>query len=137
MYRYTDKELDLMGRLLRAEAVGEGPDGMLKVGNVVNNRIKATCDVFKNLTTLNQVIYQRNAFAAINSPLFNGSRATTKEKDLAKKSFRGHKLWPSTRALWFHSMDKNDCRPTWFNQPLTGKYKNHCFYRPKDDCSLG
>ena len=137
MYRYTDKDLDLLGRLLRAEATGEGADGMLKVGNVVNNRIKATCDTFKNLKTVNGVIYQKNAFAAIKSPLFHGSRATTKEKELAKKSFRGHKLWPSTNALWFHSLDKTTCRKTWFNQPLTGRYKGHCFYRPKMECSLG
>ena len=130
LYRYTDKEVALLGRLLRAEAVGEGTDGMLKVGNVVTNRIISNCLDFKDLRTLNDVIYQKNAFAAIKSPKFT-SRATTKEKQLAEKSLKGHKLWPASNALWFYAPRKNEeCRATWFNQQLAGKYKNHCFYRP-------
>lgn len=130
LYRYTDKDLDLLGRLIRAEAVGEGREGMLMVGNVVNNRIIAYCHVFKDLRTLRDVLYQRNAFAAVNSPKFN-ARATTKEKDLAKKSFRGHRLWPATNALWFYAPGRTaQCRDTWFDQQFTGKYRNHCFYRP-------
>ena len=130
IYRYTSKDLDLLGRLIRAEAVGEGRDGMLKVGNVVSNRIKAYCFVFHNLKSLNDVIFEPNAFAAINSPLFT-SRATTKEKELARKALRGYKAWPAYNALWFYSPRINEeCRPTWFEQPFAGRYKNHCFYRP-------
>lgn len=130
LYRYNDKDLDLLGRIMRAEAIGEGYNGMLKVGNVVTNRIIATCQNFERLRSLNDVIYEPNAFASINSPLFF-SRATTKEKDLARKSLRGHSAWPANNSLWFHSLDiGRDCRPTWFNQQLSGRYKNHCFYKP-------
>ena len=31
---YTTKELDLLARLMRAEAIGDGDLGMLMVGNV-------------------------------------------------------------------------------------------------------
>ena len=40
---YTSKELDLLARLMRAEAVGEGDYGMLMVGNVGVNRVLANC----------------------------------------------------------------------------------------------
>ena len=36
--KYTDKELELLARLMRAEALGEGSLGMLMVGNVGVNR---------------------------------------------------------------------------------------------------
>lgn len=130
LYKYTDKDLDVLGRIMRAEALGEGREGMLKVGNVIKNRIKVNCLTFKELRTLNDVIYQPNQFASVNSPLYNSGRATTKEKELAQKALRGHKQYPSTNALWFHSMDPTTCRPTWFDQQLIGRYKSHCFYRP-------
>ena len=130
LYRYTDKDLDLLGRVMRAEAVGEGREGMLKVGNVVINRLKVNCHVFTDLRTIYDVLYQENAFAGVDSPLFV-SRATAKEKELARKAFRGHKLWPATNALWFYAPRYGEeCRPTWFDQQLAGRYKNHCFYRP-------
>ena len=45
--KYTDKELDLLARLMRAEALGEGNLGMLMVGNVGINRVIANCLDFK------------------------------------------------------------------------------------------
>ena len=36
--KYTTKERDLLARIMRSEAVGEGDLGMLMVGNVVVNR---------------------------------------------------------------------------------------------------
>ena len=36
--KYTDKELELLARLMRAEALGEGNLGMLMVGNVGSER---------------------------------------------------------------------------------------------------
>ena len=45
--RYTEKELELLARLMRAEAVGEGNLGMLMVGNVIVNRALANCLTFK------------------------------------------------------------------------------------------
>lgn len=129
-YKYTNNDLDLLGRIMRAEAIGEGRDGMLMVGNVVNNRLIVNCFVFTNLRTLNDVIYEKNAFSSTNSPLFT-SRATAKEKELAEKSLKGKTLYPASNALWFYAPSANsECRQTWFDQQLAGKYKSHCFYRP-------
>lgn len=56
--QYTNKELDLLARLMRAEALGEGDLGMLMVGNVVVNRTIADCLTFKNNRTITDTIYQ-------------------------------------------------------------------------------
>ena len=50
--KYTTKELELLARLMRAEAEGEGQKGMLLVGNVGVNRVKARCLDFKNINTI-------------------------------------------------------------------------------------
>ena len=47
--KYTTKEKELLARLMRAEAVGEGNLGMLMVGNVGINRVLADCLTFKNI----------------------------------------------------------------------------------------
>ena len=36
---YNSKEVELLARLIKAEALGEGQEGMLLVGNVVVNRV--------------------------------------------------------------------------------------------------
>ena len=127
---YTSKELDMMARLMRAEALGEGNLGMLMVGNVIVNRAIASCYTFKNIRTITDVIKQNpGGFSGVNSSLYNGS-ATTKEKELAQRCLRGEYYFPATHALWFYAPGKSSCKPNWYDQPYAGSYKNHCFYDP-------
>lgn len=130
LIKYTDKELDLCARLMRAEALSEGELGMLMVGNVIVNRAIANCLDFKNIRSITDAIYQKNAFVGVNSNLFN-SKSTTKEKELAKRVLKGEYYHPATNALWFYSPKKGEeCKDTWFKQRNTGRYKGHCFYAP-------
>lgn len=127
---YTDNDLDLLARIMRAEALGEGDLGMLMVGNVVVNRVLANCLTFKSVNSLYDAIYQPNQFVGTNSSLFNAA-ATTTEKQLAKRILRGEYYYPATNALWFYAPSGNsDCKTTWYDQELAGRYKNHCFYIP-------
>lgn len=128
---YTTKELDLLARLMRAEAVGEGDLGMLMVGNVAVNRAIADCLTFKNIRTISDVVYQSpGGFAGVTSNLFF-STATTKEKELANRVLRGEYYYPATNALWFYAPSGNaNCVPLWYEQRNTGRYKSHCFYEP-------
>ena len=57
---YTENDVDLLARIMRAEAQTEGDLGMLMVGNVVVNRVLANCLTFKNVTSLYQSIYQNH-----------------------------------------------------------------------------
>lgn len=130
LFNYTDRELDLLARIMRSEALDQGDLGMLMVGNVVANRVLADCLTFKNINSIYDVIYQPNQFVGTTSSLFN-AQATTLEKDLAKRIVRGEYYHPATNALWFYSPTKNQsCKDTWYNQKLSGNYKDHCFYNP-------
>jgi N-acetylmuramoyl-L-alanine amidase len=130
--QYTSKERDLLARLMRAEAVGEGDLGMLMVGNVTLNRALASCLTFKNVRTLSEVIYQSpGGFSGVNSSLFY-SNPTTKEQELADRILKGEYYYPSTHALWFYAPSSGEsCKDTWWEQKLSGRYKNHCFYQPE------
>lgn len=128
--KYTTKELELLARIMRSEALNEGNLGMLMVGNVVLNRTIADCLTFKNTRTITDVIYQANQFSGTKTPLFNGSPTTT-EKNLAKRVLRGEYYHPATNALWFYApQSKEACKTKWYDQPFAGSYKNHCFYKP-------
>ena len=59
---YNSKELDLLARIMRAEALNEGELGMLMVGNVVVNRVLANCLTFKNINSVYSFFYDNYAF---------------------------------------------------------------------------
>ena len=128
---YTSNERDLLARLMRAEAIGEGNLGMLMVGNVAVNRAIGNCLTFKDIISIQQVIYQSpGGFSGINSQLFF-SNPTTNERNLADRVLKGEYYYPATNALWFYAPGVNvDCLNEWYGQKKAGRYKNHCFYEP-------
>ena len=129
--QYSTKEKELLARLMRAEAIGEGDLGMLMVGNVVVNRALANCLTFTNTKTIAEVIYQNpGGFTGVDSPLFF-SNPTTIEQNLAERVLRGEYYYPATNALWFYAPKANEnCTPYWWGQENSGRYKSHCFYIP-------
>ena len=127
---YNTNDVDLLARIMRAEALAEGDLGMLMVGNVVVNRVLADCLTFKNTNSIYNAIYQKNQFVGTTSSLFQAA-STTKEKELAKRVLKGEYYHPATNSLWFYAPGSNSsCKSTWYNQKISGKYKNHCFYKP-------
>lgn len=128
----TNKEKELLARIMRAEAIGEGDLGMLMVGNVVVNRALANCLTFKNTRTITEVLYQNpGGFSGVDSPLFF-SNPTTIEQNLAERVLRGEYYYPATNALWFYAPKNNEnCNITWWGQQNSGRYKSHCFYIPE------
>ena len=89
---YTTKELELLARLMRAEALGEGNLGMLMVGNVVVNRALADCLTFKNIRTITEAIYQKNQFTGTQSSLFNGVPTTLEKSGTIKNLLEDTKV---------------------------------------------
>ena len=134
---YNDSDVDLLARIMKAEALGEGEEGMLMVGNVVVNRVVANCDVFKDTRTISEVVYQKNAFSGVGQPLFN-QPVNAKEKELALRNIDGYRIEPATNALWFKNPGSYVSCPQQFYGELSGRYKNHCFYAPgaKLNCDL-
>lgn len=129
--KYTPKERDLLARIMRAEAIGEGNLGMLMVGDVVINRVLANCLTFKNIDTITKALAQKGGFSGTKSQLYY-SNPTKQEQYLANRVLRGEYYYPATNALWFYAPRKNqNCRETWYDQQKAGRYKNHCFYKPQ------
>ena len=129
--KYNQKELELLARLMRAEALGEGNLGMLMVGNVGINRVIANCLTFKDITTIYDMIFQSpGGFSGTKSNLFYGN-PTEKEKSLAMRVIRGEYYYPATNALWFYAPSSgSSCSSSWWDQEFAGRDKNHCFYTP-------
>ncbi|MBN8193266.1 cell wall hydrolase [Bacillus sp. NTK074B] len=131
--KYTDADVALMARMMRAEAEGEGKQGMLYVGNVIVNRAKAECLDFKKVRSIRQVIFQvqggNYSFEAVQKGNLFYNRARSVEKKLAKKNLDYWAMHPAKFALWYFN-PYAPCPPTWYDQPFSGQYKNHCYYEP-------
>ncbi len=84
--KYREADIDLMARMMRAEAEGEGKQGMLYVGNVIVNRAVANCLDFQDVRTIEDVIYQvqggNYSFEAVQKGnLFYQRARSTEKKD--------------------------------------------------------
>jgi N-acetylmuramoyl-L-alanine amidase len=134
--KYRSSDVDLMARMMRAEAEGEGKQGMLYVGNVIVNRLKANCLDFNDLREIRDVIFQVQggnfSFEAVQkgNVFYQGSRSA--ERRLAKQNLDYWREHPGKYALWYFN-PYGPCPPTWYNQPLSGQFKQHCYYEPIAD----
>ncbi|MEE6449331.1 cell wall hydrolase [Gottfriedia acidiceleris] len=134
--KYNENDINLLARLIRAEAEAEGKRGMLAVGCVVINRALVRCSDFKNVNTVREVIYQYHdgdaSFDAIQSPYFY-QKATEPYIGLAKQCLEIWRDYPAKYSLWYFNppgVESQPCPNSWYNQPFAGKWKNHCFYEP-------
>lgn len=134
--KYTDEDVNLVARMMRAEAEGEGRLGMLMVGNVIVNRLRADCVDFKDLRSISDVIFQiqggNYSFEAVQKGNVFYNRARGVEKRLAKQTLDNWREHPSKYALWYFN-PYGPCPPEWYGQPFTGQFKLHCFYEPLAD----
>ena len=131
--KFTESDVALVARMMRAEAEGEGKQGMLYVGNVITNRAVADCLDFKEVRTIPQVIYQvqggNYSFEAVQKGNVFYNRARSVEKNLARKTLTSWREHPAKYALWYFN-PYAPCPPTWYDQPFAGQFKQHCYYEP-------
>ncbi|RLQ93454.1 cell wall hydrolase [Falsibacillus albus] len=126
---FTEAEVKLLARLMRAEAEGDGKLGELMVGNVGVNRVMADCLDFKDITSIQKMVYQSpGGFESTQKGYFY-QRARGKEISLARKTINGSRYNPATYSLWFFK-PSGGCPAQWYNQPNSGQYKSHCFFQP-------
>src|SRR2546428_13809040 len=130
--KVNEKDIKTLARLMRAEAEGEGEQGMMMVGNVGVNRVFVKCSDFKDINTIDQMVFQSpGGFEATQKGYFY-QRARESEIRLARQAINGERVNPASLALGF-------CKPagpgpdTWYDQANAGRYKNHCFYYPTYD----
>lgn len=126
---HTEKEVDLLARLMRAEAEADGNLGMLMVGNVGVNRVIEDCLDFPNIRTIQDMVYQSpGGFEATQYGYFY-QRAREHDKALARRVLRGERFHPAERSLWFFRPE-GACPAQWYDQWNTGRHKSHCFFSP-------
>lgn len=130
----TEKGLQLLARLMRAEAEGDGSLGMLMVGNTGVNRVLGDCLDFKDIRNIKDMVFQSpGGFEATQNGYFY-QRAREVDKKLARRVIMGERQHPATNSLWFFKPE-GSCPAQWFDQWNTGRYKSHCFYAPTaTDC---
>jgi N-acetylmuramoyl-L-alanine amidase len=131
---FNEKEVKLLARLMRAEAEGDGQLGMLMVGNTGINRVRVRCLDFKDINTIQRMVFQKpGGFEATQKGYFY-QRAREKDINLARRSIRGERTHPASNSLWFFRPEGN-CPDKWFNQSNSGRFKSHCFFVPtRADC---
>lgn len=130
----TEAYVDLLARLMRAEAESEGQLGMLMVGNTGINRVLADCLDFRDIRNIEQMVFQSpGGFEAIQKGYFY-QRAREQDKELARRVIKGERFHPATNALWFFDPG-GPCPEQWFDQWNVGRFKVHCFFAPSAaDC---
>ncbi|MFD2131174.1 cell wall hydrolase [Pseudogracilibacillus auburnensis] len=130
----TEEDVELLARLIRAEAEGEGDLGMLMVGNVGVNRVRSNCLDFTQLRTVSDMVFQSpGGFEATQKGYFY-QRARPIDIRLAREVISGKRYHPASYSLWFFQ-PAADCPAQWFDQWNVGRYKSHCFYQPTEsDC---
>ncbi|QUW21109.1 cell wall hydrolase [Sporosarcina sp. Marseille-Q4063] len=126
---HNEAEVELLARLMRAEAEGDGKLGMLMVGNVGVNRVLGDCLDFNNIRSLQDMVFQSpGGFEATQKGYFY-QRARPEDIALARRVLAGERFHPATRSLWFF-MPTGACPAQWYGQWNTGRYKSHCFFSP-------
>lgn len=127
---HNEQEVKLLARLMRAEAESEGDMGMLLVGNVGVNRVRANCLDFRNIKSIEQMVFQRPG--GFESTLYSYFYQAARKNDikLARRVIKGEKFSPASNALWFYNSEQSGCNAQWWGQWNSGKYKSHCFYSP-------
>jgi len=126
---HNEKEVDLLARLIRAEAEGDGELGMLMVGNTGVNRVISDCLDFTSIRNINDMVFQSpGGFEATQKGYFY-QRARAVDKRLARRIIDGERFHPATNSLWFFEPE-GSCPAQWYNQWNVGRYKSHCFFAP-------
>lgn len=130
----NSEDVKLLARLMRAEAEGDGEQGMLLVGNVSVNRVLVDCLDFKDIRDINRMVFQNPGGYESTQKGYFYQRARQSEIRLAQRVINGERFWPASNSLWFFR-PVGECPETWYNQQNTGRFKAHCFFSPSgEDC---
>jgi N-acetylmuramoyl-L-alanine amidase len=108
---HTKSDIDLIARMIHAEAVGEG-------------RLRSIRDVIFHVQGGNY------SFEAVQKGSLFYRPARDVERRLARQVVKNWRQHPSKYALWYFN-PYGSCPPTWYNQPFAGQYKQHCYYEPQ------
>lgn len=119
--KVSERDMELLARLVYAEGRGEPYEGQVAIAAVVLNRVAS--DEFPN--TVREVIYAPNAF----SPVHDGN-LTHKSNESTRKAVQDavNGKDPSNGSLYFFNPDTATSKWIW-SRPATVEIGNHRFAR--------
>lgn len=119
---YTNSEVDLLARLIAAEAVGEPYDAMVAVGAVVVNRVQSSDWPNSISTVINQVSGGHYQF----SPVQNGYIKKPATDDTIRAAWAAlYGADPSKGAMFYY--DKSSTNQWIKSKPVTARIGNMIF----------
>lgn len=134
---------ELLARILRCEAGGEGENGMKAVASVIMNRVNAPSGEYKRIGQgdIRKVIYQKGQFDCVRSVLRGQPNPQTiwsnppedVHYQIADWAIAGNRIFTVGASLWYFNPFIPNC-PGAFPYNGTGSFQvrvvQHCFYNP-------
>ena len=135
---YSD--LEILARIIKCEAGGEGENGMKAVASVVMNRVNVTYGEYSRYKTVRAVVFQPRQFVCAMETVggeYNAQNIYNMSLDqihwdIAEWAMAGHRLTNLGTALWFFNPYSPECR-TYFPTKVgvfAIRIGDHCFYNP-------
>lgn len=136
---------ELLARIIKCEAGGEGENGMKAVATVIMNRVRVPYGEYQRVCQgdLRKVINQPGQFDCVRS-ILNGIPnpqtiwASPPEQihyDIADWALAGNRLFTIGYSLWYFNPFAPNC-PYTFPRNGTGSFQvqvgEHCFYNPTE-----
>ncbi|MDT8718090.1 cell wall hydrolase [Clostridium sp. 19966] len=140
---YSNREL--LARIIKCEAGGEGENGMKAVATVVMNRVRVSYGEYRRICQgdLRKVIYQKGQFDCTRSVLGGvanpqtiwASNPENIHYKIADWAIAGNRLFTAGASLWYFNPFAPAC-PYTFPYNGTGSFQvrvvRHCFYNPTE-----
>ena len=136
-------DLEILARILKCEAGGEGENGMKAVACVVMNRVHVDYGEYGRLqSTIRAVVYQPGQFDCVRESI-RGSynpqniynmNPTQVHFDIADMVISGQRVTGFGQALWFYNPYSAGCRQFFPSEVgyFFSTIGQHCFYNPTD-----
>ena len=130
LYQFSDEELEVLLRIVEAEAGGEDEDGRLLVANVVLNRLNS--EEFPD--TVSEVVFQKEGAVAQFSPAYSGKYQRVEISDTTiravGRALMGEDI--SQGALYFVARKRAaESSLKWFDEKLVFLFEHggHEFFK--------
>lgn len=127
-------EHELLARIIKCEAGGEGDNGMRAVATVIMNRVRAMEGEYGRYNSPRDVIYAARQFECVSHPTQNVYNIAPEQihYDIASWALGGGKLGAVGDSYWFFNPYSSVCPPTF--PSAVGRFHirigDHCFYSP-------
>ena len=135
---YSD--LEILARIIKCEAGGEGENGMKAVASVVMNRVNVTYGEYSRYKTVREVVFQKGQFVCAMETVggkYNAQNIYNMSLeqihwDIAEWAMAGNRLTNLGEALWFFNPFSPECKPNFPTKVgvFAIRIGDHCFYNP-------